>query len=230
MCARLVAAWGNARFGRPEDPAEVGLAAERHEAGMRDWDARPALDPASGLPAAVTRIALDEHLPMRLRAAELLAERSPYAALLVSLHHASFYARPPAYGLLRSRGRLIRDYLDRSAAFQARQRSATGAADPGVEHDWRLLRAVDGLSHDLLHGRAPCTRRDVPALPGELVDLRLEPRGEEIAVDPWPFTGSSVRSATDGRLLRETFADAGRMHAALAAAPAVTLAYELVPA
>lgn len=200
QCAELARAWA----GSPSD--EVVLAAEQHELGMLEWDREPDLDPESGLPRTITRMRLEVHLPLRLDGPRRLAKRSPYAALLASLHHVSFYRKPPAYRLLRRAGRLIGSYLRESAAFQAELRSRLDAPAEQVERDWRLVRAWDGISHVLMHESAP---------PAD-------------ALDPWPFARDRVDVPMQARLLDSTFSDREALHRALAEAPLIELPYALV--
>lgn len=228
MCGQLGRAWGNERFGPFTPREEVCLAAEEHEIGMVDWDLAPELDPATGLPVTVMGMDPSTHLPLRLHGPQRLMAQSPYAALIASLHHTSFYEQPRVLGLGRRRARQIRAYLRRSAEFQARLRAAVDAPDVEVERNWRLVRLWDGISHALMLGRTPRTFDGVPAAGGGEVDLRLEPRDGAYVLDPWPFAADRVETHVTGRLLEEAFDDQERMRAALAAAPEVTLTYVLV--
>jgi hypothetical protein len=230
MCGQLARVWGNARFGTVEPEAEVRLAAEQHELGWADWDQSPTLDPATGLPHAVRDLALEVHLPMQLEGPRRLAARSPYAGLLALLKHTSMYQPPGALGRLGADGRRVRSYLRESRSLGEDLRAQVGAGDDEIERNWRLVRAWDGLSHDLLLERAPCTRADVPDAEGALVELRLDRADGAVTLHPWPFAEDRVRLAMRGRLLHETFDDEARMRAALAEAPAVELTYDLAPA
>lgn len=230
MCGQLGRAWGNERFGEVAPAEEVCLAAEQHEVGMGAWDLDPALDPETGLPRTVTRMDPDVHLPLRLESPRRLMAQSRYAALLASLHHVSFYRPPPVVGLARRPGRQIHSYLKRSADFRAQLRPTLDASDAEIDRNWRLVRAWDGLSHDLMFDRAPCKRGEVPAADDRLVELQVSRRDGAHAIDPWPFAAARVVVRTEGRLLEETFTDERRLHEALAEAPWLELRYELVAA
>lgn len=197
QCAELARAWAD----RPSD--DVVLAAEQHELGMTEWDREPDLDPETGLPRTITRMRLEVHLPLRLEGPRRLAERSPYAALLASLHHVSFYRRPPAYGLVRRAGRLIASYLRESAAFQTELRAELDPPPEQVERDWRLVRRWDGISHTLMHESEPSP----PA--------------------PWPFARDHVDVPMRARVLEGTFSDRKSLHRALAGAPVIEIPYAL---
>lgn len=229
MCGQLARAWGNQRFGPLEPAEEVCLAAEQHEVGMGAWDLEPELDLETGLPRTVTAMDPDVHLPLRMESPRRLMAQSRYAALLVSLHHTSFYDRPASIGLLRRAGRQIRDYLEQSAALQARLRETVEAGDPEIERNWRLVRTFDGLSHDLLYDRAPCGRGGVPAADGALVELSIERRHAAHTIDPWPFTADRVLVRSEGRLLAGMFSDERSMREALVRAPWIDIGFELVP-
>jgi uncharacterized protein DUF3891 len=228
MCGELARQWGNQRFGRVEPAEDVYLAAEQHELGWTEWDQLPTLNPSTGLPFTVRELDLAVHLPMQLEGPRELASTNPYAALLASLKHASMYRRPSVIGLLSSEGRQIRGYIERSRALQTKLRSKLEIDDADVERNWRLVRTWDGLSHDLLLGRAPCTRRAVPTAAGAAVELKLWRHDGFHGIDPWPFADDRVTVRAEGRLLSETFSDQERMRAALTEAPRMTLAYELV--
>ena len=121
MCAQIARAWGNDAFGGFEPRPAVELAAERHELGMEGE--RPLLNPATGLPKDFDDLSHAEHLPLQFAGPERLAEIEPYAGLLASLHHESFYRRTSPLAVLTRDGRLERDALRRSAALQARLRA-----------------------------------------------------------------------------------------------------------
>ena len=225
MCAQLARAWGNAAFGGFEPRTIVELAAERHEMGM-DGE-RPALDPATGLPKDFDALSHREHLPVQFDGPELLAEIEPYAGLLASLHHESFYRRTSPLAVLTRDGRVERRALRRAARLQQRLRAQLAPRDEEVDRNRRLVRYWDGLSHDLLYRRWPCVRRGVPATGGERHDIRLAADGDRLTLEPWPLRSASERVSVSGRLLRERCADEAQLRAALDAAPEVELAFVL---
>ena len=155
MCAQIARAWGNDAFGGFEPRPAVELAAERHELGMEGE--RPLLNPATGLPKDFDDLSHAEHLPLQFAGPERLAEIEPYAGLLASLHHESFYRRTSPLAVLTRDGRLERDALRRSAALQARLRQELRPDEAQVERNRRLVRYWDGLTHDLLERRWPRT-------------------------------------------------------------------------
>lgn len=230
MCGQLARAWGNERFGAVEPFEEVCLAAEQHDTDWSDWELAPTLDRASGLPHTFKTAPFTVHVDLHTAGPRRLVAQSRYAALLVSLHHTSFFEAPGRLAILREGGRRIQAFLDANAALQAELRATLGAPDAEIERNKRLVRTWDGLSHDLILGLAPCVRERVPAAGDAHVDLHVGLRGDAHTLDPWPFAAEGLVVRTEGRLLTGTFDDEQRMREALARAPWSELAYELAPA
>lgn len=229
MCGRLGRAWGNERFGQVDPAEEVCLAAEQHDTGWSDWERAPTLDRTRGLPHTFDTAPFTVHLAIHAAWSRALVPQSRYAALLVSLHHASFFTRPGRLGQLREGGRLIDAFLDDLERLQAELRATLDVSDAEIERNRRLVRTWDGISHDLLLGLAPRVRRGVPARDG-LVDVTVGRADDEHTLDPWPFAEDRVVVRAEGRLLHGTFDDEGTMQQALAEAPWVDLSYSLRPA
>jgi len=229
MCGQLGRAWGNERFGTVTPFEEVCLAAEQHDTGWAEWERAPTLDPKTGLPHTFSTAPFTVNLAIHAAWSQALVTQSRYAALLVSLHHASFFQAPPPLGRLREGGRKIQAFLDDLAALQTDLQASLGVDAAEVERNRRLVRTWDGLSHDLLLGLAPRTREGVPAANDTLVDLHVDRSGDVHTLDPWPFTSGRVVVRTEGRLLEGTYRDENVMRRALAEAPWVDLSYELRP-
>ncbi len=229
MCGQLGRAWGNDLFGAVEPCEEVCLAAEQHDTSWAEWELAPTLDPATGLPHTFDTAPFTVHLDIHTAWPPKLATQSRYAALLVSMHHRSFFAAPGRLGRLRPAGRRIESYLEGHDAFQARMRATLDVTDAEIERNRRLVRTWDGLSHDLILDQVPRVRTNVPAAGGASLELRLDRDGDAITVDPWPFAADRVVVGVEGRLLAGRFADGDSMRAALEAAPWLELRYELAP-
>ncbi len=226
MCGQLARAWGNDTFGSVEPFEEVCLAAEQHDTGWAAWERAPTLDRDRGLPHTFDTAPFTVHLEIHRAWSHELVGQSRYAALLVSLHHASFFTDPGRIGRMRDGGRRIHAFLEDLAALQSELRRGLDVADEDVERNRRLVRTWDGLSHDLLLRLAPRTRRAVPTRDG-LVELAIETSGDDFTVAPWPFAAPSVTVRSEGRLLTGTFTDEEAMREALAQAPWVDLSYTL---
>lgn len=221
MCRAIGAAWGNEEFGAVEPV--VLLAAEQHELGWSELDAAPPLDPESCAPLTVADMHFSRYVHTQVDGPRRLAERDPHAALLASLHHVSLYSRPGGLGALLTRdGRRLRAFFAESEELQDSLRAELDVPGERLERQWRLVRAWDGLSHDLLLDRAPCVRPRVPTANGTLVSLALARSGEEITIDPWPFRSERVNVPVRGRRLEERRWSPG--------APEVTLTFALRPA
>jgi hypothetical protein len=230
MCGQLAEAWGNDRFPRPRTANDLVRAAAGHELGMLEWDREPALDPRSGLPASVKRMDPADHLPLRRLSPERLAARSEYAALLCSLHHTSFYAKPSPLRRMRRHHRLVHAYLGDE---RERQRALRATLRPGaaeLERDWRLVRSWDAISHVLLLDRAPERVAGIPVDCDRREDISIRRSGEGFRIDPWPFGAAEVVAGARGRLLERTYGDREEMLADLLDAPELELTYRLVPA
>jgi len=230
MAGVFADAWEEDRFPAPDRAADLRLAIREHELGWAEWDQRPELDPATGLP--FTPVSLDPavHLPMQLEGPRELARTNVYAGLLASLKHAGMYQRPKPTALIRRRHRLVRSYLRKAAEMNAELRRRVSVAGAEIERDRKLVRIWDGLSHDLLLDRAPCVRGPVPTAGEDVFHLQLVPTVRGVEMSPWPFTGSRLRVEVQGRLLRDTFTDEHAMRVALDQASAVTVGYDLWPA
>jgi hypothetical protein len=199
LSGQLAARW------EPQPPEEVILAATQHDAGMADWDAAPELNTETGLPQSFMEMDLSTHLRLWSHAPHRVLPQSRYAALLVSMHGTALYE------LRKRKDDAIVSYLDEQRALQARL--SEGLDIEAVRRHQQLLWAWDFLSLGL------CLRWEGRSVNG----LTLEAK----TIEPWPFASESVHLHTEGRRLQGRFAEEAEMRAALAAAPWVTLDFEL---
>jgi hypothetical protein len=199
LSGQLAAHW------RPKPSDEVILAATQHDAGMADWDAAPELNPETGLPQSFMEMDLSTHLRLWSHAPHRVLPQSRYAALLVSMHGTALYE------MRRRKDAAILRYLDEQRALQARL--GEGLDGEEMRRNQQLLWAWDFLSLGL------CLRWEGRSVNG----LTLEAD----TVDPWPFATGSVQLHTEGRRLSGRYASDGELHEALAAAPWVSLDFEL---
>jgi len=210
LAGAFAAAWGNARFRKPEPRARVLYGIATHDDGWAARDAHPAIT-REGKPSAFStelvgkysafeEIDLEEYLAVRDGAVRMIAEQDPYAGLLISMHTYNLLTEhadrstiaPDDLGLLDA-------FLDQQRAYQAQLRAAIGADDSLsaaekseqtiLEH-FRLLQACDNLS--LL----TCVAFDRPAhllhpLPlndGSTSAVQVHPVGpRQFRLSPWPF-------------------------------------------
>jgi hypothetical protein len=207
-------AWLSGQLARAWDPPpepyeEVCLAATQHDAGMADWDAAPELNPETGLPQSFMEMSLDTHLRLWSHAPQRVLPQSRYAALLVSMHGAALYE-------MRDLTKLedptpVTRYLDEQRELQ--RRLGAGLDGDQLRRNQQLLWAWDFLSLGL------CLRWEDRSVNGLTLHAGT--------IEPWPFAADSVRLHTEGRRLEGRYDTAEHLHAALDAAPWVTLDFEL---
>jgi hypothetical protein len=247
LAGAFAAAWGNAQFRKPEPRGRVlhGIAA--HDDGWAARDAHPAIT-REGKPSAFSielvgkysafeEIDLEEYLSVRDRAVRIVAEKDPYAGLLISMHTYNLLTEhadrstiaPDDLGLLDA-------FLDRLRAYQAQLRAEI-AADNSLAADdkseqrilehFRLLQACDNLS--LL----TCVAFDKPAhllhpLPlvdGATSEVKVEAIGlRHFRLTPWAFNERELTFAFPARHVSgKRFGLSGELEAAFHSAPEQTL-------
>jgi Protein of unknown function (DUF3891) len=205
LSGQLAAAWEP----RPEPFEEVVLAATQHDAGMADWDAAPELNPETGLPQSFMEMSLDTHLRLWTHAPHRVLPQSRYAALLVSMHGTALYE-------MRDLSKLddpapVTRYIDEQRELQARLGSDLDQEQ--LKRNQRLVWAWDFLSLGL------CLRWEDASV--DRLTLYAD------TIEPWPFAGDTVHLRTDGRRLEGRYDTPAHLHAALDAAPWVTLEFDL---
>ena len=205
LSGQLAAAWRP----RPEPFEEVVLAAAQHDAGMADWDAAPELNPDTGLPQSFMEMNLETHLRLWTHAPHRVLPQSRYAALLVSMHGTALYEKRDLTKL--DDPTPVTRYLDGQRDLQRRLGSEFDQQQ--LRGNQQLLWAWDFLSLGL------CLRWEGRSVNG----LTLRPD----TIDPWPFATETVHLHTDGRRLEGRYQTVDQLHAALDAAPWVTLDFEL---
>jgi Protein of unknown function (DUF3891) len=170
VSGQLARAWGNDEFPAPSPREPFCLAAEQHDVGWADADRAPLAGP-DGRPLGFLELPRLAHVAIWRGAAGRLLAQSRYAALLVSLHGTTLYARveptPETAGAIAA-------YLAEQRALQERLLAGLDRAE--VDRNLRLLIALDRLSLMLCYGNAT-TLENVPAASGAAT-LRLEPTGD----------------------------------------------------
>ena len=251
LAGAFAAAWGNDVFRKPEPREPVLFAIAAHDDGWAECDAHPTIT-RQGRPSAFSRelvgkyatfeeIDIPDYLTVRDRAVRIIADKDPYAGLLVSMHTCS----------------LLTDHVDRSSitpdglslldAFLVRQHSLQEALFPAIVIDetlttlerseqtildhFRLLQACDQLS--LLS----CMAFEMPA--NLLHPLRLnDGTSSEVQVHPaepwhyrlapWPFAEEQLTFEFPARHVeRKRFDSAGDLEKAFLVASEERLAVKL---
>jgi len=152
---------------------------------------------------------LETHLRLWTHAPHRVLPQSRYAALLVSMHGTALYEKRDLTKL--DDPTPVTRYLDGQRDLQRRLGSEFDQQQ--LRGNQQLLWAWDFLSLGL------CLRWEGRSVNG----LTLRPD----TIDPWPFATETVHLHTDGRRLEGRYQTVDQLHAALDAAPWVTLDFEL---
>jgi hypothetical protein len=216
LAGQLAARWGNDRFAAPM-PASV-VAADLHDEGWVEPDARPLLDPATRRPLNFLDIDLRRHAGFYGEAVRLAQEQDPYAGLLVSMHWTGLYcgrwgwqsalafAPPPE----------LRDFLDGVVTDQ--QHAWIGLADQAWDRslsrrafernlwaDYELLQVWDILSLFLCRtDLTAATETQIAAVPRDRDDVGVDvtvrvPGDGSVTLDPYPFGEDAFDVAVPAR-------------------------------
>lgn len=233
LCGLFADRWGAGPFAPVAPRESVILAAREHDNGWLEWEAAPTVDPETAHPRNFTEMPIPEVLAIWRRSPRRVADRDPYAGLLVSLHATRLFrprltaGRDPAEDQEH-----LRHYLEEQAGFQAKLREALGLDEVVVASHSRLLGTWDRLSLLLCCGPTPAaTLEAVPARQGPLA-VNLIPDGERsAALDPYPFACGPLAVAVPARRIpARRYPTPDALREALAAAPAETLTFALHPA
>lgn len=242
QCALMAAAWGNARFARPEPFGPLAAAAAWHDEGWRAWEEAPGV--RDGEPVDFTEIDRPTHVALYRRGIAAAAARDPRAGLLVSMHGQWLYEGrggldPGPVTPRADREDVVRAFLDEQDVVQRELRSRIGDGPELEAWAWagyRLLQTWDALSihltwRGLLAGRE-LVLPQVPREPGDPgLDLRVRPDGPlACSVAPWPFSGDSLALPVRARAIADRpYASALDLGESLASARTFTLAFSVRP-
>jgi hypothetical protein len=225
ISGQLARAWGNEEFGPVEPWEEVCLGSEQHDVGWAEWDRRPVLNPDTGLPHTFIDLPIEPKIGLWSGAAKRLVTQSRYAALLVSMHGTGLFERYWPDG---ADPELQRRFLVSERRFQRELLDTLGADPDEVRRNHLLVRVWDSMSLALCLGWGEIALEEVPAAQG-LTSVELKALGpDRVGVHPWPFARESVSVHAEGRRLAGRFDAEPALHAALDAAPWLTLEFELV--
>src|SRR5258708_20870828 len=207
--------WGNERFLAPEPRARVLQGVHAHDDGWAARDQHPQIT-RQGKPSAFSvelvgkysafeEIDLADYLAVRERAVHMVADKDPYAALLVSMHTYNLLtARADRTTIQPEQLPLLDAFLARQSEFQQELRARLAAdkqlaaeeiAPARIENHFRLLQACDNLSllscvdypqpAHLLH--------PLPLCEGGESRIKVERLGERhFRLAPYPFAESPL--------------------------------------
>lgn len=222
LAGAFAEAWGNEQFRPPEPRARVLVGISTHDDGWIARDAHPTIT-REGKPSAFStdlvgkysafeEIDIEDYLAVRERAVRVIAEKDPYAGLLILLHTYNLLTDHADRSTIAPQGLVLLDaFLERQRDYQQSLRT-TIAADATLsdaekspqmilEH-FRLLQACDNLSlltcvafskpADLLH--------PLPLNDGGAAEIRVLPRGvRQFQLCPWPFAEPQLTFAFPAR-------------------------------
>jgi hypothetical protein len=210
LAGAFAAAWGNNMFRRPEPRDRVLYGIAAHDDGWAARDAHPSIT-SQGKPSAFSselvgkysafeEIDIADYLEVRDLAVRIIAEKDPYAGLLISMHTTSLLSEHADRSTIAPEGLgLLDNFLANQRAYQAALLSAIaidGTLSPEqremqtIREHFNLLQACDNLS--LL----TCVAFDRPAhllhwLPlndGCASEVQVLPLGQRhFKLAPWPF-------------------------------------------
>jgi hypothetical protein len=238
LAGAFAAAWGNERFRRPEPRERVLYGIATHDDGWAERDAHPTITrqgkPSAfstelvGKYAAFEEIDLEEYLAVRDRAVRMIAEKDPYAGLLISLHtynllseHADRSTIPlDGLGLLDAflnQQRSLQEALFSSIAVDGTLTPAERSEQMILEH-FRLLQACDNLSllTCVAYERPAHLLHPLPLNDGGTAEVRVYPCGpRQYRLSPWPFAEPEMTFHFPARHVEgKTFESARELQAA----------------
>ena len=224
---RLALAWRDGPFGAGAVSEALLHATTYHDIGWTDVDLAPEMD-RDGRPRNFTAIDEERHTRFYSAAVRKVAESSPYAAYLVSLHATGLYSRRLGWSGLKpvdweSIGPRGRELLERERAYRG-QLVRTIAPD-SVEfetagRDYMLLETFDYLSLLTCFGFDSEGCGPVPTTAGRWGGLAVRRLGPwEVALDPFPFRGRELAVEVERVQVDDGHTGEAALRAAYAGAP-----------
>jgi hypothetical protein len=210
LAGAFARAWGNELFRTPEPRERVLYGIATHDDGWAARDAHPSIT-REGKPSAFStelvgkysafeEINLAEYLAVRERAVRMIAERDPYAGLLIAKHTYNLLtAHADRATIAAEQLPLLDAFLDGQRVYQQELLDRIGgdetlsAQDKDaemIEEHFRLLQACDNLSllTCVAFDRAADLLHPLPLTDGGAAEVRVEPLGpRRFRLDPWPF-------------------------------------------
>src|SRR5271170_3105012 len=139
LAGEFAAAWGNAKFRKPEPRARVLHGIASHDDGWAARDAKPTIT-RHGKPSAFStelvgkysafeEIDIEEYLSVRDRAVRIIAAEDPYAGLLISMHTYNLLTEHADRSTIAPEGLVLLD------AFLERQRESQKSLNAAIAKD-----------------------------------------------------------------------------------------------
>ena len=210
LAGAFAAAWGNELFRRPEPRERVLHGIATHDDGWAARDAHPTIT-RQGKPSAFSielvgkysafeEIDIAEYLAVRDRAVRIIADKDPYAGLLILMHTYNLLTERADRSTIPPQGLALLDaFLERQRTYQGELLAAIAAdatltslekSEPAILEHFRLLQACDNLS--LLSCVAFTQRANLlhplPLHDGTSREVDVFPIGpRQFRLQPWPF-------------------------------------------
>ncbi len=251
LSGQAIRAWGNEEFGCVSPFEDVCLGAEQHDIGWLSWERSPTLNAQTGRPHGFRELDVAQHTELWRQGCAMAQVLGRYPALLVSLHGSYLYRNFDFRAADAAASDAVTKFLQDQAQLQQRLCGSLAGDRGYAQHvspetllrNRLLVGAVDRLSIAICTGlRDPAVRsttdgegwiRAVPTAHGA-VDLRIIALDADLtrfAVQPWPFSATSVRLACEGfELPPARFTDQEQMRATLRQARRISVVAELVTA
>jgi hypothetical protein len=242
LAGDFAAAWGNTKFRKPEPRARTLKGIACHDDGWAARDAHPSITRAGkpsafsaelvGRYSAFEEIDLEDYLAVRERAVRIIAEKDPYAGLLISMHTYSLLTDHADRSTIAPDGlKLLDAFLDRQRKYQDELRIAIAQdtslsdvemAEYTINEHFRLLQACDNLSlltcvafsspAHLLH--------PLPLNDGSTTEVQVTPIApRHFRLAPWPFPQKELIFHFPARHVSgKTFASSSELESAFLAA------------
>ena len=215
LAGAFAAAWGNEQFRKPEPRDRVLYGIAAHDDGWAERDAHPTITrqgkPSAfsvelvGKYAAFEEIDIADYLAVRDRAVRIIADKDPYAGLLVSMHTYSLLTdhadrttmTPDALALLDAfldRQRSLQEALFTAIAIDETLTPAERSEQTIREH-FRLLQACDNLSllSCVAFAQPAHLLHPLPLNNGAMSEVRVLPAEPwHFRLSPWPFAEAQL--------------------------------------
>jgi Protein of unknown function (DUF3891) len=242
LAGAFAAAWGNAQFRKPEPRERVLMGICRHDDGWIERDAHPVIT-RQGKPSAFStelvgkysafeEIDIEDYLAVRERAVRIIAEKDPYAGLLVAMHTYSLLTEHADRSTIAAEGLALLDaFLKRQRVYQSELHKAIEAdaslslvakTEQTILEHFRLLQACDNLSllTCVAYSSPAHLLHPLPLHSGATAEVQVTPLAQRhFRLSPWPFAERELRFEFPARYVEgKTFESSAELDAAFSTA------------
>jgi hypothetical protein len=245
--------WRNQRFVPPEPFPSVLTAVAHHDDSWARPDSQPSIV-GDGTPGAFSRelvntydafenVDLEAYLEVRGNATENIAERDPFAAVVISMHTVNLLTEQADLSGLSEEERAVHSRFIDGQRKRQEELKAACAESEGLkaftdqayfDRAFEFLQACDNLSLFLCvdFPSAMQLRHTHPTVDGERHAITVRPEGEgQYSLHPFPFDGERLTVTLHGRELdQKTFASNEALREAWKNAPRRAIDASLLPA